>query len=44
MNEVYSDRYFFKYSTPSNYIDEVFKLNITWPVKRDDGFPYFDGN
>ena len=34
------DKYFFKYSTPSDYIDAIAAKNLTWKVKRDDGFPY----
>ena len=40
MNHNYGDKYFLKYSTPSNYIDALSKLNLTWPDKKDDGFPY----
>ena len=40
MNKAYSQKYFFRYSTPSNYIDELVKLDHTWPTKRDDLFPY----
>lgn len=43
MNQNYSNKYFFKYSTPGIYIDAISKLNITWTVKRDDGFPYSSG-
>ncbi|XP_065891997.1 lysosomal alpha-mannosidase-like [Dysidea avara] len=28
------------YSTPSRYIDAVYKANLTWSVKLDDFFPY----
>jgi len=30
------------YSTPSNYIDTISKLDHTWPTKYDDMFPYAD--
>jgi hypothetical protein len=30
------------YSTPSNYIDAINSLDITWPTKYDDMFPYAD--
>jgi hypothetical protein len=43
MNKHHGDKYLLKYSTPSNYIDALSKLNITWPVKKDDGFPYSSG-
>jgi lysosomal alpha-mannosidase len=33
-----------KYSTPSIYLDEIHKLNYTWPVKTGDFFPYADNN
>lgn len=42
VNEHYGDKYFFKYSTPSEYIDAIAKLNVTWPTKYDDLFPYSD--
>ena len=41
MNENFGDKYFFKYSTPSDYIDAIAAKNLTWKVKRDDGFPYY---
>ena len=31
------------YSTPSEYLAEVNKQNITFPTKTDDFFPYADG-
>lgn len=43
MNEKFGDKYFFKYSTPSDYIDAIAAKNLTWKVKRDDGFPYYSG-
>lgn len=30
------------YSTPSIYLEEVHKQNITFPLKADDFFPYAD--
>lgn len=43
MNKKHSDKYIFKYSTPSDYIDAVKKHDITWPSKTDDMFPYGAG-
>lgn len=40
MNEHYGDEYLFKYSTPSEYIDTIATLNVSWPTKYDDLFPY----
>nr|XP_014342916.1 PREDICTED: lysosomal alpha-mannosidase [Latimeria chalumnae] len=31
------------YSTPSCYLSELNKANLTWSVKTDDFFPYADG-
>lgn len=31
------------YSTPACYLWELYKANLTWPVKDDDFFPYADG-
>jgi len=28
------------YSTPSEYLDAVNQVNITWPTRYDDLFPY----
>lgn len=42
MNKVYPDEYFFKYATPSDYIDAISKLDRAWPTKYDDGMPYSD--
>ena len=42
MNKHHSDKYYFKYSTPSEYIDAINKFNIKWPTKYDDMFPYSD--
>lgn len=41
-NPKYNKKYFFKYSTPSTYIDAISQLNQIWPVKYDDLFPYAD--
>jgi len=30
------------YSTPEEYLEAVHSLNETWPVKKDDFFPYAD--
>ena len=42
MNANYNDRYVFKYSTPGTYIKALQAANITWPVRKGDGFPYAD--
>lgn len=42
MNTHHGDRYHLKYSTPSDYVDAVFKHNVSWPTKYDDMFPYAD--
>lgn len=42
MNANYGDRYKFIYSTPSKWVDAVNKLNVKWPTKYDDMFPYSD--
>jgi hypothetical protein len=42
MNENYGDKYIFKYSTPSDYVDAVAKHDVKWPTKYDDMFPYSD--
>jgi hypothetical protein len=42
MNENHGDKYIFKYSTPSDYIDAIAALDIAWPTKYDDMFPYAD--
>ncbi|XP_068854008.1 lysosomal alpha-mannosidase isoform X2 [Aphelocoma coerulescens] len=31
------------YSTPSCYLQELHRANLTWPLKTDDFFPYSDG-
>lgn len=41
-NTHHSDKYFFRYSTPSEYVDAVSKHNISWPTKYDDMMPYSD--
>lgn len=43
MNEHYSDKYLFKYSTPSDYVDALQKYEVEWPTKYDDMMPYSDG-
>lgn len=40
MNKNYADKYEFKYATPSNYVDALASLNVTWTTKYDDLFPY----
>jgi hypothetical protein len=42
MNDHYGDKYLFRYSTPSDYIDAVATAEIEWPTKYDDMFPYSD--
>jgi hypothetical protein len=42
MNKYHGDRFLFKYSTPSEYVDAVAKADIEWPTKYDDMFPYSD--
>ncbi len=32
------------YSTPSRYVATLNKLNLKWPTKKDDFFPYADGD
>ena len=40
MNENYGHKYFFKYSSPRDYIDALQKQNVEWPTKKDDLMPY----
>jgi hypothetical protein len=43
MNENYGDKYIFKYSTPSEYIDAINSIeDHVWPTKYQDGVPYGD--
>jgi hypothetical protein len=42
MNVKYADEFKFIYSTPSKYVDAIKALEVTWPVKYDDMFPYSD--
>jgi hypothetical protein len=42
MNKHHSDKYIFRYSTPSDYVDAIKKHNVSWPTKYDDMFPYSD--
>jgi alpha-mannosidase len=42
MNANHADKYHFRYSTPSDYVDSINALNMTWPTKTDDMFPYSD--
>jgi lysosomal alpha-mannosidase len=39
-NTMHGDRYNMMYSTPSMYVDAMNKLDVNWPVKEDDLFPY----
>jgi lysosomal alpha-mannosidase len=32
------------YSTPSEYLDAITALNISWPTNYDDMFPYADNS
>ena len=41
VNEHYKDVNLF-YSTPYEYVDALYKLDIKWPTKYDDLFPYSD--
>lgn len=42
LNKHHSDKFNFKYSTPSVYVDAVKQQKkIEWPTKYDDMFPYF---
>tara|TARA_B110000285_G_C14874941_1_gene491028 strand:- start:75 stop:344 length:270 start_codon:yes stop_codon:yes gene_type:complete len=42
MNTKFGDKYYFKYSTPSEYVKALSKHDVKWPTKYDDGFPYSD--
>jgi len=42
MNEHHGDRYNFRYSTPSDYVNALARLNVSWPIKYDDMYPYSD--
>ena len=42
MNEHHSDKFHFRYSTPSDYVDAIAKKKVEWPTKSDDLFPYAD--
>jgi hypothetical protein len=43
MNTHHGDKYYLKYSTPSDYVDALAKKDVKWPTKYDDMFPYADG-
>lgn len=43
VNANFGDKYHFKYSTPSEYVEALNKKNVTWPTKYDDMMPYGDG-
>jgi hypothetical protein len=42
-NKLYGDKYNLKYSTPSDYVAALAKLDVKWPTKYDDMMPIFDG-
>ena len=42
MNANHGDKYHFRYSTPSDYVDALIGHNVSWPTKYDDMFPYAD--
>lgn len=42
MNEFEGDKFFLKYSTPSQYVDALAKYDVKWPTKYDDMMPYAD--
>jgi hypothetical protein len=42
MNLHHGEEFELRYSTPSNYIDELKKLNHKWPTIYKDFFPYHD--
>lgn len=42
MNANHGDEFQLRYSTPSNYIDEIAKLDHNWPTTYTDFFPYHD--
>ena len=33
MNKHHGDKYFFRYSSPSEYIDAIKQHDVTWPTK-----------
>jgi len=43
VNEKYGDKWFVKYSTPSDYIDGLASQNVVWPTRYQDMFPYSTG-
>lgn len=42
MNKNHGDKYVFRYSTPSDYVDALARHDVAWPTKYDDLFPYSD--
>lgn len=42
MKSTYADKMDIFYDTPGGYVDALSKLNVSWPTKYDDGFPYAD--
>jgi len=43
INENHGDKWHFKYSSPSDYIDALAAQKITWPTRYDDMMPYSTG-
>lgn len=41
-NENYGDKWFVKYSTPSDYIDGLASQKVEWPTRYQDMLPYAD--
>ena len=39
---MFTNKYVLKYSTPGAYVKALNAANITWPVRKGDGFPYAD--
>lgn len=44
MNEHHGDRYHFRYSTPSEYVDALAELDVEWPTNYHDMLPIRDTN
>ena len=42
MNQHHGHMYEFKYSTPNDYLATIKRMNVDWPMKYDDLFPYSD--
>ncbi len=43
INENFGDQFNLFYSTPSMYVDALAQLDVEWPTKYDDMFPYSYG-